>query len=257
MAINTENALPIISKDEYLKCNVSVTNANYEFRFDNKDAKIKGRGNSTWNMPKRPYKLKFDKKIDLFGNGEAKTWVLLANYCDKSLLRNHIAYNLGAKMGLETTTTSVFIDLYLNGIYQGVYEVCEQNEAGKNRVEISESLDTLDTGYLLELDGRIIGEGGVEGIDYFWLQGKSYAIKSPDTEDVDFTEEHNNYIKNYLSNCYDAIVDKNWTLITELVDVDTFARSYIVNEIMKVGDIGYTSFYLYKKESGKLYCMGL
>ena len=54
---------------------------------------------------KKPYKLKFDKKVDLFGNGKAKTWVLLANYSDKSMIRNHMAFLLGDELDLDTTST--------------------------------------------------------------------------------------------------------------------------------------------------------
>lgn len=253
MSINTENSSSITSKDEYLACNVSVSNTDYKNQVFNNTAKIKGRGNTTWNMPKKPYKLKFDKKIDLFGNGSAKTWVLLANYCDKSMLRNHIAYNLGITIGLETTTTSQFVDLYLNGIYQGVYEICEQNEVGKTRVNIKDDLDSVDTGYLIELDSRADGEG-IKDIDWFEFMEQSYAIKSPDTEDKLYTTEFVSFIKEYLSQCYDALESKDWALICSLMDIDTFARSYIINEIMKSCDIGYLSFYMYKKQSGKLYC---
>ena len=187
------------------------------------------------------------------GNGSAKTWVLLPNYCDKSLIRNHIAYNLGAAIGLDTTTTSQFIDLYINGVYQGVYEICEQTEVNDNRVEISKSLDSLDTGYLIELDARIVDEGGVEGIDYFKLNNDYYGIKSPDVEDDNYTSEFTTFIMNYLSDCYDSIISKNWSDICTLIDVNSFAKSYIINEIMNMCDVGYSSFYMYKKESDKLY----
>ena len=205
-------------------------------------------------MPKKPYKLKFDKKVDLFCNGSAKTWVLLANYCDKSLIRNHIAYNLGAAIGLDTTTTSQFIDLYINGVYQGVYEICEQTEVNDNRVEISKSLESTDTGYLLELDGRVVDEGGVEGVNCFYLDGTYYGVKSPEMESVDNPIDFINYIKGYLSICYDSIIDKNWIEICNLIDIDSFAKGYIIHEIMKSGDVGWTSFYLYKQENGKLFC---
>ncbi len=73
MEINTKDAAEIVSKDDYLPCTVTVGNAEENHCFELNKAKIKGRGNSTWSMPKKPYKLKFDQKIDLFGNGSAKT----------------------------------------------------------------------------------------------------------------------------------------------------------------------------------------
>ena len=251
MEIITDNRDPIVSKDDYLKCKVSVSNAEYKYIFDSISAKIKGRGNSTWQAPKKPYKLKFDKKIDLFGNGEAKTWTLLANYYDPSMIRNGLAYALGGLVNADYTTTTQFVDLYVNGEYAGVYLICEQNEVGKTRVNIDESFEYVNTGYLLELDQYAPDEGALNR-DYFVLNGKNYVIKSPDTEDELFTTDYINYIKEYLSNAYDAIVANDDTLINALVDLDSFARTYIVHEVVKMKDVGWSSFYLYKDKDGLL-----
>ena len=251
MEINTIDKTPITSKEEYVGCDVSVFNTDYQYEFANKTGKIKGRGNSTWNMPKKPYKLKFDKKVDLFGHGSAKTWTLIANYCDPSLARNYFAYEMGALLESNYCTTTEFIDLYVNHEYMGVYLVCEQNEVGKTRVDIDESYDDVNTGYLLELDGRAVDEG-IEDRDYFYFQGQTYAIKSPDTEEEGFNEDFVNYIKNYLSLAFSAIRNKDINLINQYIDIDSFAKSYLVYETMKAIDVGSYSFYLSKDKDGKL-----
>ncbi|RIA78436.1 CotH protein [Anaeroplasma bactoclasticum] len=244
MEIYTQDNAPIISKDEYVNCNVSVSNALYEYCFDSLSGKIKGRGNSTWNMAKKPYKLKFDKKIDLFGNGKAKTWTLIANYCDKSMIRNYIAYSMGKLLESDYVTSTQFIELFLNGEYLGVYLVCEQNEVGENRVEIDESYRDVNTGYLLELDRRAPDEGIEEGKDWFKLNSYPYAIKSPEPDDPLYTVEFTNYIKEYLNTSFNSILSKNYEDVKNYIDVDSFAKTYIVHEIMNMLDVSVSSFYI-------------
>ena len=93
--------------------------------YDGDLTQIKGRGNSTWNLSKKPYQIKLDKKTDLLQTGDAdnkaKTWVLLANYADVSALRNTLALNLGAEMGMEYYMENRPVELYYDGEYRGVY----------------------------------------------------------------------------------------------------------------------------------------
>lgn len=277
IVINTENNAQILDKENYVSCNVSVRNAE-QYCFEEEEAGIRGRGNSTWQMAKKPYRLKFNSKVDLFGNGKAKSWTLIANYCDQSLSRNYFAYSIGAQFDSleETTTTMQMVELYLNGQYDGVYLVCEQVQTGKNRVDVSEEIaDTdgnalLDTGYLIELDGRAPSEGVLD-YDYFYLDDydygdraygfsheKYYAIKSPDNDDfadlnLDYTE-FVNFIKEYVDTCLQTIVSGDYNRVKNLIDVDSFAEAYIVNELFNNKDVGQSSFYMYKDAGGKLYC---
>lgn len=251
MEINTDNGLAITSKEDYVGCKVSISNSDYIYCFDEITGKIKGRGNSTWGMPKKPYKLKFDSKVDLFGNGKAKTWTLIANYCDPSLVRNYFAYEIGRAIGSDYCTTTQFIELYLNNEYQGVYLVCEQNEVGKTRVNIDESYDNVNCGYLLELDGRSVDEG-IENIDYFKIEDMVYAIKSPDSGDERFSVEFVDFIKNYLYESIDALNGGNIDTVKEYVDITSFAKSLVIHELFKSVDFGWTSFYLYRDKNGLL-----
>ena len=119
---------------------------------------IKGRGNSTWGLEKKPYNIKFDKKTDLFGMGKAKKWTLLANHYDRSLIRNIAAYELAQRIGLPYTCLYQPVDLYINGTYLGNYLVTESVEVGATRVDINDlekdnedanpgvDLETLSTG---------------------------------------------------------------------------------------------------------------
>lgn len=99
---------------------------------------IKGRGNSTWDYGKKPYNIKFDKKQNLLGMGKAKGWCLLANYLDPTLMRNEIIYNLAEEIGLDYTMDSRSIDLYLNGRYNGTYQLTEKIDIGETVVNITD-----------------------------------------------------------------------------------------------------------------------
>jgi len=100
------------------------------------EIEIKLRGNSTKYRDKSPYKIKLDTKTDLFGMGESKHWVLLANDIDHSLIRNKIVLDLAASIGMESTPASVLVSVILNGEYQGVYQLCEHIRVEEERVDI-------------------------------------------------------------------------------------------------------------------------
>ncbi len=250
--INVENGAEIVSKEEYLNCVVKILNTEEEYTFESKEAKIKGRGNSTWTMmPKKSYKLKFSEKIDLFGFGKAKTYTLLANYGDKSLSRNLLAYELARGVGLKETSSAQSINLFVNGEYYGVYLLCEQNEIGKSRVNIESDLADIDTGYLVEIDYWADSEGEND-IDYFVIGDTKYAIKDPETDDEGFSSEHMNFIKGYVTNSYNSLTT-DYETVKSYIDVESFAKCYIIHELFNCVDIGFSSFYMYKVKGGKLY----
>ncbi|NBH12700.1 hypothetical protein D3Z36_00505 [Lachnospiraceae bacterium] len=99
---------------------------------------IRGRGNSTWNtgFNKLPYKIKLDKKTDLLGFGVSKHWALLANYMDESLIRNTTSYDLAGEMGLTPHLKSTHVELILNGVYAGNYQLVGNVRIDKSRVNI-------------------------------------------------------------------------------------------------------------------------
>ena len=241
-----------ITKENYIDCQISIDNTEEEYILETTAAKIKGRGNSTWAMPKKPYTIKFDTKTDIFGNGKAKKWILIANYCDKSLTRNMLAYDIGRLVGLSETTTCQSVNVFMNGVYQGVYLLCEQTEIGKTRLNIESDLNEIDTGYLLELDYHAVNEGD-EDVDYFVIGDNLYALKDPEREDDGFTQEHFDFIKDYVTDCYNAVLGNDYQLIQNYIDTLSFAKCYIVHELFNCVDCGQTSFYIYKKAGDKLY----
>jgi len=99
---------------------------------------IKGRGNFTWTLPKKPYHIKLAASTSLLGMPANRHWVLLANYVDKTLLRNDVTFQLSRWVGMEYTPRSRFVDVEVNGIYQGVYQLTEHVRIAPDRVNIPE-----------------------------------------------------------------------------------------------------------------------
>lgn len=95
---------------------------------------IRIRGNSTARAPKKPYNIKFNQKIDFFGMGKAKKWVLLSNPFDPTLIRNKLIFDLASNLSFVYSPKSYFLDVWLNGEYAGNYQLAEKIEFGKNRI---------------------------------------------------------------------------------------------------------------------------
>ena len=244
--INTEDKKPIESKDEYVKGTVHIVSNNVNGIPDfEASMKIKGRGNSTWQLPKKTYKMKFDSKVSLLGEPADKEWVLLANYTDKTQLRNEIAFYMGEMSSLGYTPRTNFVEVVLNGVYNGTYQLGEQLKIAKNRVNVG------DDGYLLEIDAKADPEDITFKVKHI---GEIINIKDPD---VEIGSEAYNYVVSYLENTDNALYSENFTDPTEgyakYMDVETFVDWYIINEIAKNNDaIFYTSCYMNLSREGKL-----
>lgn len=259
--IYIEAANSNIQKGVYTDCTVNVTSDKNGWNEKNLSGQIRGRGNSTWAYyEKKPYRLKFDEKVDLFGMGRAKDWILLANTVDMAMLRNFTVYKMAQQFsGLEYTTDCQFAHVYLNNDYKGLYLIVEQVETGKNRVDIGDGTDGLgntlppeDCGYLMEC-----GNGGAnDGQKVFWPQNYkgvsvgSVVVKSP--EGSVMTSKHLKYIQDYMNAVVKAIGKDDFEELCELVDIQSFVDSFICTEYILAGDMGYV-FFAYKEPGGKLF----
>lgn len=137
--IETENGRSITSKEQYTKCTLTIVDGDSIATYP--DTEIRGRGNSTWwNSDKKAYRIKFATKQKLLGRhfANARSWTLLANHGDKTMIRNALTYDLGRFMGMEFCPAARFVDVYLNGIYRGTYQISDQVQAHKRRIDINE-----------------------------------------------------------------------------------------------------------------------
>lgn len=250
MYIETEGGAEIVSKDEYVNATVSIKNdlitRSVALDLETTAVRIKGRGNSTWKLPKKPYKLKFDSKVSLLGEPNDKEWVLLANYTDKTNLRNATAFFMGEEMtDLEWTPCTHFVELILNGVYKGTYQLSEQVKISDKRVNVS------DDGYLLEVDQLSkLDEDDV----YFQTDRILLNIKEPD---VEYDTEAYNWIKNYITKIENVLYSENFldkdTGYAQYIDMQSYVDWYIIQEIAKNNDgIFFSSCYMNLAPDGKL-----
>lgn len=162
---------------------IEITDYNGKTVYDGVLETIKGRGNTTWDMPKKPYNIKLDKKTDLFGMGKSKKWSLIANHSDSSLIRNAYIYYAALKAGLEYTPMSVPCDLYINNDYQGSYILTTRVEVDETRVDIKNLEDAneeANEGIDIEKDCEI---GGAYGSMAGLLEGTRKWVDIPNEPD--------------------------------------------------------------------------
>ncbi|GEM_PF-1321441 len=252
VSINTVSGSEISSEEEYIGAQISIINDEGIYEMTDMNTTIKLRGSSSMYADKKSYKLKFDDKQNLLniGDGKGKPWLLIANYSDHSLLRNLTAYRFAEKLtGMAYTPNCRSVEVYVNGEYQGVYLLCEDNNISKNRVAIAEEPDEVEkNGYLIEMT-RYDAE------NKFNVDTASYEIKSDLSETESIKEEQISYISNYIQESYNALKNGDKDEVEKYIDLESLVDIYIGNEIVKNVDAGWDSFYIYKDVDGKL-CFG-
>jgi hypothetical protein len=243
--INTKDRAPIVSKDDYVDATIRIIEDPNSSGVFSSEMKIKGRGNSTWGMPKKPYKMKFDEKTSLLGEPKDKEWVLLANYVDNTSLRNETALFMGRLSLLDWTPRTHFVEVFLNEVYDGTYQLCEQIKIAEDRVNVT------DDGYLLEVDFRAAAENEI----YFKPTNLNnyVVIKEPD---VALNDARYNWIQDYVANVDALLYAENFDPATgyaQYVDIPSFVDWYLINEITKNNDSRmYSSCYMNIAPNGKL-----
>jgi len=250
-----------LDKVNYVQTTVSLSNAG-EYDIEAQSAGIRLRGNATTMSNKRPLRVKFDKKVSMFGRDSEKSWVLLANAYDPTRLRNMVAYGLYEYLVPDGTFASlcVPVDLYINGVYAGVYTLCDQIETGSGRLDLEETPGATpeETDYFVEQDFKMRWREngtaiGTAGVNWFWSDyaDADFELKNPDPDDYP-SAEYIAYIKSYMDEAYLAIYNKDWARTQEFIDVESFINGFIAAQITEVTDIMYTSVFYYKPAGGKL-----
>ena len=203
------------------------------------EVQIKGRGNSTWSYPKKPYRLKFSEKVKPFGLTKGKSWVLLANYQTGSLLANAIAMEVGHLAGAQYTNHIVPVELYINGQYLGNYMFSEKVGMANNSVDVDE-----ETGYMLELD--------VNYDETYKFYSNSYNLPV-NVKEPDLTEYMGNPSTRFGEikadfNEFESVL-KSGASIDDYVDMDALARFILVNQFVINQELGHPkSTFLWKED---------
>lgn len=248
---------------------------------------IKGRGNSTWDLSKKPYNLRLTIEADLLGMGKGANWALLANHSDYLHIRNGIAFDMAKSLGISFTPDSSYVDLYINNEYRGLYQLTEKVEVGENRVEISDieeetgRLNVLSLsrypeaekvrmkgvnipnnpsditgGYLLTMDILSRYENHTSG--FITAKGQPVGIESPKYASMEQVE----YISKGVQEAEDALFANDGInpntgkAFTEYIDLDSWVKRFLLDEVLVNVDAGVMSCYFYKNAGDDLLYAG-
>lgn len=242
--MNTESGHGITSKTQFVNGDVTIVGTETLPGLPSASCRIRGRGNTTWSWPKKPYLIAFDEQQSLFGLPRHKRWVLLANFMDRTLMRNLVSMKVSSLTSLAWTPHCVPVELVLNGKHQGSYLLIEQVRVDKDRVNISK-----EEGYLLELDFHYDNE-------FQWKERNiPFAVKYPDPDDL--TPVQKSYIRDYIKEVSDVIYgndfkdpEKGYALY---LDINSFIDEWIVYEVMCNHELGNPgSVFFHKDKDGLL-----
>ncbi|MDO5133629.1 MAG: CotH kinase family protein [Eubacteriales bacterium] len=277
--VTTQEGRPVNSTEEYVPAMVDVFNCAEEYRLTAPGG-IRVRGNSADVSDEKPYRIKFEQKQKMLGlhDGRAyKSWVLLRSYWN--LAPDYMALHLAKTVfgGEYYSSDCVFVNLYLNGEPQGIYVLCEQNQAAKDRIDITEPEQgdgRTNVGYLLEMDNHVSEEDVYFTIPEMpevtdlagtarVLPARDYTVKS----DL-WSEEQEEYIRQYTQSVFTvlyeaAVHDKPMMLDAEnravpadgvyatgfeavcaVLDPDSLADMIIVEELVQNYDVGSGNCYM-------------
>jgi spore coat protein CotH len=236
--IDTHNGRAVTSKEYYISADIEIIDPNNSRNNLKSTVEIRGRGNSTWKPPnKKPYRLKFPKKTSLFGYEAAKSWVLLANYQDTTLILNTTAFELGKRFGLPFTPHYTHAELIFNGEYEGSYVLTEQIQAGRGRVEIDEN-----EGFLVELDDKYDEDPKFRTA----ILELPVMIKHP--EDLEESSGYD-FVKKALNKLEAALFADSFpnTAYRDLIDISTFVDFIMIHEITRNTEIQHpASIFMYR-----------
>ncbi len=253
--IRTDGNAPILDKENYVKGDITISDPEGLYS-DTKEFSarmgIRGRGNSTWEWPKKPWKIKLDEKASVLGMPADKEWALLANYSDRTLVRNIVAMKISEVCGFAWTPRMRSVEVYLNDEYQGVYTFCEHKKVSSDRVDIDvvepsdNNGDAVTGGYYLEIEEA-------QDETTCWYTGMGVPMMFSDPEEP--TEDQLHYVKKYfadfeisLRSDYFADSDKGYA---KYIDVQSFINYYIIQELAKNVDGNLRKSSFITKERGK------
>ncbi len=229
----------IPNRYEYMPCAVEITDpaGTYDAISDG-ESQIKVRGHSTSSGEKIPYNIKFSEKTELLGLGRSKKWNLLANLFDRTQLRNMLALNFAREIGLDTTSETCFAELYVNGEYRGLYQICEPIDVGSTELD----LDTEGNEFLMELEPY----SGYKS--YYCLTTPRIGLLLGLNEPEKPTGTQWNWLVTFMTKAEDALMSGDWDKVRKYLDAESFARCYIVQELFKNVDYSVSSTRFYIKD---------
>lgn len=256
--INTQDSMPIVSKDYYINGNLWIDNCGID-EFESLaseeaplDIEIKGRGNYTWRESyKKPYKIKFAQRQTPLGLDQSKHFVLKPDFMDWSgYLRNEIGFEISRQLGMPYTTRQYPVELILNGEYEGIYFLCEKIRVESGRVDIMEQQDNDNNpdnatgGWLLELGyegNQVIAQFENNDPSNNWF---AFVSESPEV----LSQVQRDYIHDFIYRADSCIfvADKTDTGWEQYFDINSLARFYVIHEVMENVEAFSGSLFMFK-----------
>lgn len=252
VVIHTKDNVEPWDKETYVRSIVTIiseTAGTGETELLQDSAGVRLRGNASMTFPKKPYRIKFDHKHKVPGaSANAKNWVLVNNYGDKTLMRNIVAFHVSEVFEMPYTPFCEAVDVLFNGEYKGTYLLCDKVEVKKNRVEVEEmtpedvSGDSLTGGYMWEIDGNAKKEPN----PYYSPHKMPITLHSP--KDDEIVPEQRAYFENYFDTLENFVyqASESDTTWREYVDYSTFVRYFLINNVCANPD-AYWQCFMYKK----------
>lgn len=199
------------------------------------NVEIEGHGNSTWQCDKKPYKLKFKHKTGLLKLASVKEWILIANRYDNTQLRNDIAFYVSNMLNMQYAPKGEYMELTIDDDYRGLYYLVPKIEIGKNSVNLRSS-----TGVLVELDNL----HGAEDSCYYSKEKMCLLMK--DIVDKDNAEISMQYFVDNFNRLEAATRERDYESISEVIDIDSFVKYYLLSEFTVNPDSYTSSWFMYK-----------
>ena len=256
--INTLDGSGITNKKTYKLATMYWVEGGNITRYDSLE--IRGRGNSTWGMAKKPYRIKIKKKQKLLGKGyaNARNWTLLANCADKTMLRNALTSEVGVFLGLSYNPAARFVDFYLNNRYLGTYQISDQVDIRPHRVDIveqemmvREDKANITGGYLLEATAN------TDSDDKYFRTNKGVRVRIHSPKPDSIVNRQVQYIQNYVMGFESALFSSSFGDPTRgyrnYVDTTSLLAWYTANEIASNPDGFYSTYFYKEKDDPHLY----
>jgi len=246
VSIHTENNVEPYDKEHNINALITIINEKGD-KLQMDSGVVRLRGNSSIRFPKKPYRIKFNKKQKVLdAPAKAKKWTLINNYGDKTLMRNLLAFELSRCLEMPYTPYSRSVDVLMNGEYKGNYQLCDHVDVNKNRVNLDETIpegseDSQNTAFLIEADARATTE------DCWFKSDKNtpISVHYPDADEI--TPQQ----KSYIEDCYNGL-EEDWL---RYLDLNTFIRHFLVGELSGNTDT-YWSTYMYKHRTDNTIYVG-
>ena len=255
--INTLNGKMIGAdgKDVYYDATIRIDGSGVFDNLAEMAVTVKGRGNSSWDDsvmwgedPKNPYRLKFEKGQKPLGMTKGKSWVLLANKQDNSMISNPVGMKIARLVGTEAANQMTPVDLYVNGDYRGSYVFTPKVGISGNSIDLDDEtyavlleMDTYyDELYRFYVDWdpydqnnpeRPVGRPG-QNASINWNKVLPFNVKDPDLDEAEEGGLTLDEIKASIVEVVDAIRDQDAEKVASLLDLDVLARYLMVNELI-------------------------